>query len=40
MPECLPKDLEEFRSDLLDFLVEKRGLPSIELRKACLTKGI
>ena len=40
MPECLPKDLEEFRSDLLDFLVEKRGLSSIELRKACLARGI
>ena len=40
MPECLPKDLEEFRSDLLGFLVEKRGLSSIELRKECLTRGI
>lgn len=40
MPECLSKELKEFRADLLDFLVDKVGLPSIELRDACLANGI
>ena len=40
MPEFLPKELEEFRADLLDFLIDKVNLSSIELKDACLAKGI
>ena len=40
MPEFLSKELEEFRADLLDFLIDKVNLSSIELKDACLEKGI